>query len=116
MIIYKVTNILDGKIYIGKTIKTLEKRRREHLYELRYPRFNSHFHRALIKYGAATNFTWEVIDTAEELKELNEKEKYWIQLLKSNDPDVGYNISRGGDGGSVPGLEKKKRVEGPRKH
>ena len=59
-VIYKVTNSINGKVYVGKTYN-FEKRKREHIYDIED---NLPFHRALKKYGIY-NFVWEIIDTAE---------------------------------------------------
>lgn len=96
MIIYKVTNKIDQKIYIGKTTKLLEERKAGHLYDVKYGS-GTHFHNALRKYGSKY-FDWQVIDQASTVQELNEKEKYWIQFYKSFDPAFGYNLTLGGDG------------------
>ena len=69
-----------------------------------------HFHNALRKYGEAA-FDWQIIDEVETEQELNEKEKYWIQFYKSFDPDFGYNLTLGGDGGvMVPEVRKRMRT------
>ena len=47
------------------------------------------------------NFTKEIIDTAEAKADLAEKEKYWISFYNSTDKEIGYNISKGGDGGDT---------------
>lgn len=64
-IIYKVTNLKNNKIYIGKTCTTLERRKRKHYNESRYQdRWDlqsTHFHRALIKYSV-NDWVWEIED------------------------------------------------------
>lgn len=94
MIIYKVANIINGKIYIGKTKRSLKERKREHLRDMQ--KCSYYFYNALKKYGE-DNFTWEVIDTAETPEELNEKEKHWINHYKSYDDKFGYNSTLGGE-------------------
>lgn len=59
-----------------------------------------YFHRALIHY-AIDNFIVEKIDDAQSLKELNKKEKYWIEKYHANNPEYGYNLTIGGDGGAT---------------
>lgn len=100
-IIYKVTNLINGKLYIGLTTKNLEKRRKEHVKQVNNDSQLA-FHRAIRKYGL-DNFIWEVIDNAENKDELCNKEIYWIsyyktytQLKNSN----GYNMTVGGEGGT----------------
>lgn len=94
--IYKVTNEINNKVYIGKT-NDFNKRKKEHtLYDIND---NSIFHRALKKYGL-NNFKWEIIDYAKTLEEINEKEKYYIKKYNTFKPN-GYNMTKGGDGGSM---------------
>ena len=87
--IYKITNKINGKIYIGK-----------HKYDKpeideSYWCSGSYIMRSINKYGTE-NFTRELICTCETLEELNEKEKYWISTLNSMDKKIGYNLTRGG--------------------
>lgn len=92
MIIYKATNLLDGKIYVGQTSRTLNQRMSEHLANNR----TSYFDRALKKYGI-NNFKIEIIDKAETKEELDRKERYYIEFFNSKVPN-GYNITDGGEG------------------
>lgn len=98
--IYKVTNIVTGKIYIGKTTKTVEERFNSHKKESLLDNDDSYFHNALRKYGF-NNFIVEQLDSAETVDELNTKEKLWISRLDAKNPLVGYNIAYGGDGGDI---------------
>ena len=93
--IYKVTNKINGKIYIGQT-NNFEKRKREHLLDKRTN--HQAFKRALNKYGF-DGFDWEIIDKCETKEEINKKEKYYINYYNSKVPN-GYNIANGGEGGS----------------
>ena len=96
-VIYKVTNSINGKVYVGKTYN-FEKRKREHIYDIED---NLPFHRALKKYGI-DNFVWEIIDTAESDEEIIEKEIYWIKQLNTciyEKDSWGYNVTLGGEGG-----------------
>lgn len=103
--IYKITNSLDGKVYIGLTSKTADMRFGQHCKhsgrDLRYApkRFKrpSTVQRAIRVYGEQ-NFSLEVIDRAESREEAWQKERYWIRVYKSNDRRFGYNRTRGGDG------------------
>ena len=94
MIIYKATNLTNGKIYIGQTIKPLNKRRIKHICEaFKYQK--TRFHRAIVKYGAE-NFKWEVLeDNIEDLKNLDKREIYWISYFDSF--NKGYNDTKGGN-------------------
>ena len=101
--IYKITNILNNKIYIGKTKNSIERRFNQHKKSsLTYDSSNSisYLHSAMYKYGV-DNFIIEEIDTADSLTELNQKEKYWINEFNSIDKSIGYNLAKGGDGGDI---------------
>jgi group I intron endonuclease len=88
--IYKITNILNGKVYIGQTIKTIEERFRQHIYKAGC----THLHAAIKKWGKE-NFKIEIIE--EVPKELlDEREIYWISYYNSTDNKIGYNIIKGG--------------------
>lgn len=94
--IYKVTNLVNGKLYIGKT-NNFEKRKLEHT---RYDVNNDNiFHKTLRKYGL-DKFDWEIIDEAYGLDAINDLERYYIQKYKTYKP-YGYNMTKGGDGGSM---------------
>lgn len=88
--IYKITNTINNKSYIGQSIH-IEQRWQEHLYKssgcslLKY---------ALHKYGVE-NFTFEVIEECSQ-DNLNKREQYWISFY--NTFEEGYNLTRGGDG------------------
>lgn len=96
MVIYKITNTVNGKVYIGKTIKTMEKRWVRHK-SLSFKK-KTPLYLALQKYGFES-FLIEEIDKASTLEELNEKEKQWITHYQSKDREKGYNMTDGGDGG-----------------
>lgn len=90
MVIYKTTNLINDKIYIGKDVKNKSS----------YYGSGKILHLAIKKYGKH-NFKKEIIDTAKTLKELSEKEKFWIQHYSSIDRKIGYNICTGGEGGDT---------------
>jgi len=85
MIIYKTTNLINGKIYVGQDSKN----------NPRYLGSGVWLNRAIEKYGKE-NFKKEVIDLAESKEELNEKEKYWIKFYNCKVP-FGYNLTDGGE-------------------
>lgn len=93
--IYKFQNKINGKIYIGKT-NDLLKRYKEHLFDRRG---NSMFHRAIDKYGV-DSFSFDVVATAKTQEQANTMERLYIALYKSYKPN-GYNMTKGGDGGSM---------------
>lgn len=94
MIIYKATNKITNKIYIGQTTKTLDERICTH--KKCSLKMNTKFYNALRSYGF-DNFMWEIIETVSSKKELDEKEMYYIQ--KYDSVQNGYNMTNGGTGG-----------------
>lgn len=96
--IYKITNEINQKVYIGKTLTSLEKRWKRHIYDTyRSDRTNCKFHNAIKKYGE-NNFKMELIGQYDN-EILNDKEKYYIQLYDSF--KNGYNSTLGGDGNAI---------------
>ena len=88
MIVYKITNLKNNKVYIGQTIRTLEERFNRHKNDALNNIIDTHFARALRYYGV-DNFKAEIIDTAETQEELTQKEQYWIRYY--NSIEDGYN-------------------------
>ena len=108
--IYKVTNNISGKIYIGKTKRKTRDRWLEHVRDAKnYPLKNIPLHKAIIKYGAE-NFQIETIETNVPEEELNYKEKYYIKKFNSTNSSIGYNATIGGDGGMVSSKLSEKDV------
>ena len=92
MIIYKITNEVNGKIYIGKTTKTIEERFQKHLYTTNGGS-KTYLHRAIRKYGA-DNFSLKTLEVVK--GDIDEREIHWISNLN---PD--YNMTTGGEGGGT---------------
>ena len=91
--IYKVTNKVNGKSYIGQTIREPKIRWQEH--QKRDINKDTYFHRALKKYGI-DNFTWEIIEECNN-SVLNEREIYWIKKFDTfYKNEKGYNMTIGG--------------------
>lgn len=95
MIIYKVTNKLNGKIYIGQTTQALKERWRQHCHRSPSQLGRSHLFNAIKTHGVE-NFEIVQIDTASGLEELNIKEATYIKALGSLSP-AGYNLHPGGE-------------------
>lgn len=89
MQIYKITNLSNGKIYIGKDEKDRPF----------YMGSGLIIKQAIKKYGKE-NFDKEILETCYSKEDLCKREKYWIETLNSITP-AGYNISPGGNGGDV---------------
>jgi group I intron endonuclease len=88
MIIYKTTNIINGKYYIGKDEKNCSK----------YLGSGKILKLAIKKYGR-DNFKKKVLEVCKNRVELNKREKYWINKLDAT--NTGYNIAEGGTGGKT---------------
>ncbi len=93
--IYKVTNLIDGKVYIGCTKQPIQERKRSHL-SLVKNKNGYYFHENLMKCGV-DNFRWEVLLYCEKYESYR-YEKEIIKLFKSNNKEYGYNLTEGGAG------------------
>ena len=96
--IYKITNKINSKIYIGKTNSSIDIRFKQHIYSIEHHKTKSLLYDAMKKYGIE-NFTIEEIDSADSLEELNKKERHYISKYESQNPNIGYNICKGGECG-----------------
>lgn len=91
--IYKITNTFNGKIYIGQTVKTVEKRFIQHKNNSNKEYFSQiALYKAFNKYGIE-NFICEEIESVPN-ERLDEREKYWIEYYDSY--FNGYNSTLGG--------------------
>jgi group I intron endonuclease len=96
-IIYKATNLINGKIYIGQTKLKLKYRIMGH------KKSKLLISKAIKKYGIE-NFKWEVIDSASNATELDFKEFMYIRIYNSYaNTGRGYNISDGGNKNKLRG-------------
>lgn len=96
-VVYKVTNTINNKIYIGITKNKFKYRKTKHLYCAKKLINNnfSLFHKSLNKYGF-DNFIWEIIEECEN-SILSEKEEYYIKYFNSYyEYNNGYNLTKGG--------------------
>lgn len=89
--IYKITNLINGKCYIGQTTNS-KRRFLEHKAKGYGNEKNKVLYYAFDKYGIE-NFTFEVIES--QIENYNEREKYWIRYYDSF--ENGYNQTEGGE-------------------
>jgi len=96
-VIYKATNLINGKVYIGQTINFMHRvyQHRSDSNNIEKRKGNSYFHNAMNQYGV-DNFKFEIIEEIDNSL-LNEREQYWIKFYNSYTPN-GYNLTLGGDG------------------
>src|ERR1035437_5610059 len=92
MLIYKITNKINGKTYIGQTIRDFNERISEH------KRCDKNgcpmLYKAIRKYGYE-NFKFEIICRASSLEELDRREEFCIRIFNTLVPN-GYNLTSGG--------------------
>lgn len=91
--IYKITNTINGKMYIGKTESTIEKRFQQHCKDSQRDKMsNRPLYKAMRKYGVE----FFSIEEIEETDSPEEREIYWIEFYGTF--KNGYNATMGGDG------------------
>lgn len=90
--IYKITNKINNKIYIGKSVN-IERRWQQ---EINGYSCNKHLFKSFNLHGVE-NFSFEILEECKK-EILNEKEIYYISYFNSTDQNLGYNITLGGDG------------------
>ena len=103
MYIYMTQNLINEKIYIGQSKRDIEESK---------DYYGSGFilNKAIKKYGKENfckNILVKNIDTKQKLNLL---EKYYINLLKSQDSEIGYNIADGGTGGNTGGMREETKI------
>lgn len=89
--IYKITNLINGKCYIGQTTDA-RRRWQEHRAKGYNQEKNKILYYAFDKYGL-NNFSFKIIE--QQIENYNEREKYWIRFYDSY--ENGYNMTEGGD-------------------
>jgi group I intron endonuclease len=107
MLIYRAINTVNGKSYIGKTEKTLERRRDLHVTASKQ-KSQFAFHKAIAKYGVDA-FEWHVLEACNSIENLNTQEKNYIKIYETFGPK-GYNMTEGGEGQSGWNPSKETRA------
>jgi len=90
--VYKHTNLINGKVYIGQTRQEPEKRWKNGLSSYRH---NAHFLAAIKKYGWE-NFSHEILKEKLTYKEMKYWEDFYVEYYDARNPEKGYNIIAGG--------------------
>ncbi|MHA1985252.1 MAG: GIY-YIG nuclease family protein [Promethearchaeota archaeon] len=110
--IYVATNRVNGKVYVGQTLTSrwgddkipIEERWNNEIKDAYSKKSKGeklrYVENAIIKYGE-DNFDLKEVDTANDQEELNTKERKWIKDLDAMNPDKGYNMTEGGEGGEI---------------
>ena len=103
--IYKLENLINGKVYIGQT-QNFHQRELDHKHMMKYGHSNRWIKADVDQYGME-NFSMSILEECSPDK-LDEKEIYWIDKLKSYNRDYGYNNSMGGKNHVVVSEQTKK--------
>lgn len=105
MVIYKTTNLINGKFYIGQ----------DSYNNPSYIGSGFILLKAIEKYGKH-NFEKNVLEYCKDKRELNDREMYWIEKLDATNPNIAYNIATGGQGGDLGPIVAIKKSESLKKY
>jgi len=106
--IYKITNLINGKIYIGQSVNP-QGRWCRHKSDAKLGKNKKHFANAIRKYGVY-NFIFEIIVQAKSLEDIDQAEIDCIKQYKASDKNYGYNISLGGNGKRIVSEQTRKKI------
>jgi len=109
--IYKITNTINSKIYIGQSVNPKERFARHKRIAKTKGREFCYLQASIAKHGEE-NFTIEIIDQCNGQKEANDREIYWIAFYDSTNREKGMNLTKGGGGaaGVSPSEETRKKI------
>ncbi len=116
--VYKIINLINGKVYIGKT-SDINNRWKKHIKiaKNREKKAYQYLHKSINKYGVE-NFIIEELENNITEQEAFDREKFWIIFFNSRDPNVGMNLTDGGEG--VSGLkwneDSRDKIRGSNNH
>lgn len=102
MIVYKATNTVNGKVYIGKTVRNLSHAKARHHQRAKFMwKYGtiSRFYSAIRKHGFE-NFVWSIEYNGKSDEDIQARERDLIAFHNAMHPDNGYNMTPGGDGGA----------------
>lgn len=99
MYIYKITNLVNGKVYIGQTRRTVEQRYKEHINSA--IRGDGFYLACAMKSYGVDNFKVETIASTDDVETLNELENFYIRKYKSDCSEFGYNLAPGGNSNTM---------------
>lgn len=105
--IYKITNIHNGKVYVGQTVNSLKRRFSQHCTK---KQGCPYLINAISKYGR-DSFVIQLLDVCDTLDQANDQEKYYIKSYKSTERQFGYNIRDGGVNGKMGEVSAETRLK-----
>ena len=116
MCIYKITDLTNGKIYVGQTVN-FKRRLKEYRSAAKSisKRSQKYLICEVINKKGIENFEFSVIEEIHDESKLDKREIFWINKLNSRDPDIGYNSKVGGRGGKLNQVSKDKMSESSKK-
>lgn len=98
MQIYLITNKINGKIYVGQCLGLARDRWCRHKYDARLNRYPSRIGNAIRKYGDNAFDVSILVNNVASKELLDYLEQYFIVMYDTRNPDIGYNLTDGGDG------------------
>ncbi len=107
MVVYLISNKVNGKRYIGQTKYTAEKRFKKHKEDALVAKRCFALHQAIRKYGI-DNFEIKVLSKCDSIEEMNHRETYYIRIFDTLSPK-GYNLDSGGNN-KTPSEETRARM------
>lgn len=106
--IYKITCLVNNKVYIGLTTTSIEQRWKGHIRDSKQS--SKHLYASIRKYGI-NNFKIEQIDESDDFEKLGELERYYIKEYNSTNSDFGYNNTYGGERNQLDGNPRARLTE-----
>jgi len=111
MHIYCILNRVNGKVYIGKSIRNFGVRENEHFKSALDGKTGcSYLFNAIRKYGREAFEIYLVSGWASSSDDLNAQEKAFVSKYRANEPQFGYNLTAGGDGMNSPSPEVRQKM------
>lgn len=104
VVIYVITNKINGKVYIGQTTQDIESRFKQHCSD---SSCCVYLKNAISKYGKE-NFTIQIVEIVDSTELANQKEIDYINMYKSTDSNIGYNLKAGGNNAELTKEIKQK--------
>lgn len=103
--IYKYTNTLNNKVYVGQTTSTPEKRAKKNGKGYIHCK---HFYSAILKYGWLS-FKLEILEQVDS-NVADEREQFYIKFFNSTNPEFGYNLDLGGCAEKIRSEQTKQKI------